>query len=181
MMKLVIILIVYFIHFAQPKECNILGKISKNIKQTTESNYYCVYLDTKEFPNDSEISIKATIYNGSQKENFMYYIGNDTEPTKDSLYKNLKNYKYSYTDRSSGTTAIDFSYYDYYSTYYKIPKTNKKIFNSLYSNFNAENSEIEISSPFPIWIIAVIVVVSVIIIGIIVVIVIRHFQKRRRN
>ena len=181
MMKLIIILIVCFIHFAQPKECNILGKISKNIKQTTESNYYCVHLGTKEFPNDAEISIKATIYNGTQKENFMYYISNDTEPTKDSLYKNLKNYKYSYTDRSSGTTVIDFSYYDYYSSYYKIPKTNKRYLIVSIPHFNAENSEIEISSPFPIWITAIIVVVSVIVIGIIVVIVIRHFQKRRRN
>ena len=90
MMKLVIILIVCFIHFAQPKECNILGKISKNIKQTTESNYYCVYLDTKEFPNDAEISIKATIYNGTQKENFMYYIGNILSKLKIVFTKILK-------------------------------------------------------------------------------------------
>ena len=180
MMKLLITLIVGLIHFSQPKDCKILGKISKNIKLTTENNYYCVYLDTNEFPDDSEISIKATIYDGSSQEEIMYYIGNDTEPTKDGLYKNLKFYKNTYRKDYIGNTAIYFSYYDYLSSYYNIPKSNYRYLIVSIPYFNAKKSEIEISSPFPIWIIALIVVSGVIVIGIILVIVIRHFLKRRK-
>ena len=78
------------------------------------------------------------------------------------------------------TQLFFFSYYDYFSSYYNIPKSNYRYLIVSIPYFNAKKSEIEISSPFPIWIIALIVVSGVIVIGIILVIVIRHFLKRRR-
>ena len=53
---------------------------------TSDKNGFCVYVDTNEFPDDSEIPVKATINEGKPTDKLMYYEIIDTEPKYNNDY-----------------------------------------------------------------------------------------------
>ena len=69
-MKLIIILIFGFLCLSKEKMCSLLGKITKKESKTTTNSYNYVYIDTLEFPDESEIIIAATVYSGYFKREY---------------------------------------------------------------------------------------------------------------
>ena len=183
-MKLILILILCLMHLSLQEErgCNILGKLSKGVKLTTDQNNLCVYIDTNEFPNDSEIPVKATINDGSSQENAMYYRTYGTEPNKND-YFTLPVFKTSNIHSMSGYTTSYSSHFNYYSSYFQIPKGNERFLIVAFPTFSAKNSEIEISAPFPLWaIITIACVGSAIIIAAVIITIVCCIKKyRKRN
>ena len=185
-MKLILFLIFCLMHLSsQERDCRILGKLSKNVKQTTTDmkHYYCVYIDINEFPNDSEIPIKATIYEGIHTENVMYYGDIGHEPNSTIVYTLFYPIT-SNTYSSSGYSSPSGSYYNYHSIYFRIPKEKLKLRYLIVSipYFNAKKSEIEISAGFPFWaIITIASVGSVIFIAAIIITIVCCIKKHRKR
>ena len=182
-MKLLLILIFYLIHLSQGDyKCHILGKLSKNNKITTTRNNCCVYLDTNEFPNVTEIAIEATIHDGSYQDNKLFYEIMDYEPTLDSSYT-LDLYTTSkYNSLVSYSTKNGY-HYDYKTSHYKIQKVENRYLLVAFPLFDAKNSEIEISEDegFPLWAIITIPIVGSLIIATIIIIVCCCIKKAKRK
>ena len=146
---------------SQERQCNILGKLSKDAKMTSDKNGFCVYVDTNEFPDDSEIPVKATINEGKPTDKLMYYEIIDTEPKYNNNYT-LSLSQATDINFAGGITNPSTKYYKYISSYFKIPKLNKRFLIVSIPEFEGKNSEIEISKPFPKWaIITLIFVVGI--------------------
>ena len=179
-MKIIFILILGFFCLSNEKICSFLGKIAK--KETITNSYSYVYIDTLEFPHESEIIIATTVYNGYFiRENRLYYGEGDSLPSTIVLNKTKSSYM---SSSSSSGYNYDWStlkeIYSHYTNYFKIPKPSQRYLYVSMSEFSGSYGEIKISEGFPVWAIVVIIIVVVIIITAIIIAIIKHIKKRRR-
>ena len=181
-MKIIIILIIGFIYLSNEKKCDLLGKISKTKSQTTKSKNYYVYLETSEFPDESEIIIATTVYDGYFTESKLYYGEGDTLPSYIYLNKSKSSYM-----SSSSRSGYNYDWtnhreiYNHYSSYYKIPKPTQRYLYLSINDFKGSYVEIEISSGFPVWAIVLLVILGVIIVAVILIIIIKFIKRKRVN
>ena len=182
MLKLILILCL--MHLSLQIGCYMVGKLSKGAKQTaTYSDYYqCVYIDTNEFPNDSEIPIKATLYEGRHKGSELFYNSTNIEPNSTTTLYIVINHATSNTYSRSGYSTPSETYYNYESIYFKIPKPKERYLIVSIPFFIAKYSEMEISAAFPFWaIITIASVGSAIIIAAIVITIVCCIKKHRKR
>ena len=181
-MKLIIILIFGFLCLSKEKMYSLLGKITKKESKTTTNSYNYVYIDTLEFPDESEIIVATTVYSGYfKREHLLYYGEGETLPSSIELNKTKSSYM---SSSSSSGYNYDWStlkeIYSHYTNYFKIPKPSQRYLYVSMSEFSGSYGEIKISEGFPVWAIVVIIIVVVIIITAIIIAIIKHIIKRRR-
>ena len=152
-MKLIFILIFGFFCLSDEKICSFLGKIAKKETITITNSYSYVYIDTLEFPHESEIIIATTVYNGYFiRENRLYYGEGDGLPSTIVLNKTEISYM-------SSSSSVSHNYdwnnqreiYLHYTNYFKIPKPTQRYLYISMSEFAGSYGEIEISEGFPVY------------------------------
>ena len=176
-MKLIYLLIIGLFHLSFGEKYDVLIDISKTNYITTISKSQCVYIDTYEFEKQTEIGVKVTVYNGSFREDIMYYIGSNTIPfdVNPTVYENYDSSSYSGYD-------FGFNNFLHFTYYFKIPKANERYLFVSIPEFFIESDgyvEIGIGAPFPIWAIILIVLGGVIVISIIIIVIICYIRKSR--
>ena len=182
-MKIIFILIFGFFCLSDEKICSFLGKIAKKETITITNSYSYVYIDTLEFPHESEIIIATTVYNGYFiRENRLYYGEGDSLPSTIVLNKTEISYM-------SSSSSVSHNYdwnnqreiYLHYTNYFKIPKPTQRYLYVSMSEFAGSYGEIEISEGFPVWAIIVIIIGGVLIFTAIIIGIIRGIRRSRMN
>jgi len=112
------------INVFKSEEYVLKGQLTKYNVVTLRSNYrqtyYFAYLDTRDFPDEDEIGLKVTVFDGDLVNTEMWYEGYENVSSQ-SVLKSRKSYYSSTSSSSYGRT-----YYDEITYYYKIPKPSKK-------------------------------------------------------
>ena len=183
-MKLIFLFVLgLLINVFKSEEYVLKGQLTKYNVVTLKSNYrltyYFAYLDTRDFPDEDEIGLKVTVYDGDLVRTNMWYGGYEDISSPRTLNSSKSYYSSTYT--SSGLT-----YYDEITYYYKIPKPSKKyLYVSLpffdgYSYSYAELTVDVISNKIGV-IIAIVIAVVVFIVATIIIVVYCVRKYRRRS
>jgi hypothetical protein len=142
-MKLIIFFAIIFLNLSkiETKRFYIRGKLTKtNYTKVKQGDEGCVYLDTNDYGNNGEITIKVTTYNSFFMEEIMYYGGtNDLQTNHIGL-----NISKNYDDYSHSSTSFFYDlriFYLYYTYYFYIPvsPSQRYLYVSIPSMFRLQN------------------------------------------
>ena len=184
-MKLIFLFVLgLLINVFKSEEYVLKGQLTKYNVVTLSSNYrltyYFAYLDTRDFPDEDEIGLKVTVYDGDLVNTEMWYEGYENVSSQ-SVLKSRKSYYSSTSSSSYGRT-----YYDEITYYYKIPKPSKRylyVSTPYFDGYSYSSAELmvgETSIEIGI-IVAIVIAVVVFIVATIIIVVYCVRKARRRN
>ena len=183
-MKLIFLLILGLLNLFEGKQYTVLGRISSDEKQKTSKNNFCVYVDTSEFENESEIPIKVTVYSGSFEDSVLYYGSSDAEPALGSDV-NLDSRKNSDSHDCEGLETWGFYiYYYFYTDLYNVPKPNKRYLIIGIPEFSGHFDyyvEIEASKLFPLWLKIVLIIAGIVLLVLLIKLFLYCYKKKRSS